>query len=125
MEATSNTVVKKKLTRYSPEKRKELLTQYTKLRKKGMTAADAANQLAVPYITLRTWEKKGTPKRGKGSKVSKKVGRKKAAKRGRPKTAKTRKSKKRFKGRVRITFPDGTVVACETPADAATVLSAV
>jgi len=124
METTSNTVVKKKLARYTPEKRKELLSKYSKCRKEGMTAAAAAKQVAVPYITLRTWEKKGATK-SKGTKVTKKVGRKKIGKRGRPKNAKSTKFKKRFKGRVRITFPDGTMVSCETVADATAVLSAV
>ena len=109
---------KKKATSYTPEKRKELLGKYNSLRKQGETAAAAAKATGVPYITLRTWEKKTT---GKGSKVpTAKAGRKKVGKRGRPKAKQTA---PRFKGRVRITLKDGTVIACETPADAATVLS--
>jgi len=56
---------RKKRSRYTPEKKKELLKKYHALCKSGKTTAEAAKEIGVPYITLRTWERKTGKKRGR------------------------------------------------------------
>jgi len=67
---------KRKRARYTPDKKKELLKKYNSLTKSGKTTSEAAKEIGVPYITLRTWERK------KGVKKPTKTAGKK---RGRPK----------------------------------------
>ena len=105
----------------STEERKDLMKRYKALRKQGKNALDAAKEVDVPYITLRSWQVKQGLKQAlrvpktlalqRGAKPRKKNGSKKqhrGAVRGLP----------RFKGRV-------AVILCETLADAAVVLKAV
>jgi hypothetical protein len=44
--------------RYTPAERAKLLAKYHKLRQGGATTGAAAEQVGVPYITLRMWAKK-------------------------------------------------------------------
>jgi hypothetical protein len=60
--STATTPVKKKAKRYSSKEKTDLLSKYAKLRNDGVTAQNAAAKLKIPYITLRSWEKKA----GKG-----------------------------------------------------------
>ena len=50
---------KKKRTRYSDEKKAELLAKYHELVGGGMPSVKAVREVGVPYVTLRTWERKG------------------------------------------------------------------
>jgi len=43
---------------YTPAQRYHKLQEYHAYRRQGLTAYDAAEKVGVPYITLRTWEKK-------------------------------------------------------------------
>lgn len=51
--------------RYSDEVRSNLLAKYLQLRKEGVTIARASKSVGVPYITLRTWERKAHKITGK------------------------------------------------------------
>jgi len=104
----------------SKEERKDLMKKYAALRKQGKSALEAAKEVDVPYITLRSWQVKQGLKRSlrvpkalalqRGSKPRKKNGSKKrqGAVQGLPK----------FKGRVAI-------IICEKLSDAVVVLKAV
>jgi hypothetical protein len=75
----------KESKRFSPKERRSLLKEYHAARKEGMNTDKAAEKVSVPYITLRTWERKTEvekklaekPKLARGSKPRKaKVARK-------------------------------------------------
>lgn len=96
---------KKYGARHTPEERKELLAKYRALRKKHATALDAAKQVGVKYITLRSW----ALDRGQLTRSIKK-----------PKAKKAR--GERFKKKVRVTFKNGTVIDFQTLEDFAKVV---
>jgi hypothetical protein len=99
--------VEKKNKRFSLEERKALLKQYNELRKAGTATQAAAKQLKVPYITLRTWERKVNPApKSKGL---------------RARLEKT--AKPQGRAPVVILLPNGTCVQCASVAEAIQVLS--
>lgn len=56
-----------KAKRYSDQRKAELLQKYVELRKAGETTQSAAKKIGVPYITVRSWEKKAGKSRPKHS----------------------------------------------------------
>lgn len=52
---------KKKGKRYTEAEKKELLKKYYTLRQEGVTTSEASKEVGVPYITLRSWDKKDLP----------------------------------------------------------------
>lgn len=44
--------------RYNDKAKAELLAKYNQLRQSGVNAQEAAQNVGIPYITLRSWEKK-------------------------------------------------------------------
>jgi hypothetical protein len=114
------TVKKVEKIHRSTEERKDLMKRYKALRKQGKNALDAAKEVNVPYITLRSWQVK------QGLKQALRVPKALALQRG-AKPRKKNGSKKRrgavqvlpkFKGRVAI-------IICEKLSDAVVVLKAV
>jgi len=93
----------KKVKRVSrtDKERKSILKEFTKARKGGATAADAAKSVKVPYITLRSWVKKFESV-AQASKP-KKRGRPTKAQKAAPKTRKPRKTVTMKVGKVEIT----------------------
>jgi histone H1/5 len=70
--AAKKTAKKTKNKRYSDKRRAELLAKYNALCSAGDTTKVAAEKVGVPYITLRSWEKKsGKPTGRKPSKARK------------------------------------------------------
>lgn len=105
---------KAKKNRYSKDEKKALLDKYHQLRKGGKPAKEAAEQVGVPYITLRSWEapevfksKKRKTKQA-SEKASEKRLRQAAAKASQPPR------KKKSHDGLEITFPSGMKVSGPT-----------
>ncbi len=90
-----------KRVKRTDKERKAILKEFTKARKGGATAANAAKAVKVPYITLRSWVKK-FESAALASKP-KKRGRPTKAKKVAPKTRKPRKNVTMKVGKVEIT----------------------
>lgn len=114
------TKAKKQVRRYDEAERTKLLDTYEKLRNAGKTAEQAAAEVDVPYITLRTWQRKVEAKRTapKGTVVA--TAGAKASKSKRT----TQKAPKGSSPAVTMTLPDGVQVEFATPEDAARFLKA-
>jgi hypothetical protein len=97
---------KKYGARHSPEERKELLAKYRALRKKNVTALEAAKQVGVKYITLRSWAV------SKGQ-LTRSIKKPKPTRRGKAKRPASG-LKSLFCKKVRVTFKNGTVVEFQT-----------
>lgn len=96
---------KKYGARHTPEERKELLAKYRTLRKKDVTALEAAKQVGVKYITLRSWAL------GRGQLT-------RSIKKPKAKRAKAKKVlNERFCKKVRVTLKNGTTIDFQTLQD--------
>jgi len=113
----TKTEAKKTVRRYSDAEKAQLLNAYQKLRNSDKTAQEAANAVNVPYITLRTWQRKrealvapvvqGAPAKGTNAKRTKKA-----------------KASKVASGSVTLILPSGVRAEFSTPEDAARFLKA-
>jgi hypothetical protein len=109
----TKTEAKKTVKRYGDAERMQLLDKYHALRKEGKNAAVAAEELSVPYITLRTWEK-AIEVKAAGKKKAAKVAARGAKAKKKAKTVK----RAPVSGGVVLVLPDGTRVECARAEDA-------
>jgi len=116
------TELKKKVKRYEDVEKVKLLNDYQELRDGGKNAIDAAKEVGVPYITLRTWQKVKEV-RPRGYKKSVKVHARGATATSKPKTPKPAKQAA-FSAAVILVLPDGTRVECANATDAAALIKA-
>jgi len=108
---------KRKRTRYTPDKKKELLKKYHSLTKSGKTTSDAAKEVGVPYITLRSWEKK----KG-GKKPAKTAGKKRGRPKGKARTQAKAATVSTKKGQLVLETPKGFRIEGLSPKDLVKVL---
>jgi hypothetical protein len=107
--------------RYTPKEKEKLMARYTKLRDNDMKAAEAAERVGVPYITLNTWFKAAKPvKKTAAKKKAKKAAPKK--KNNAVKDPTVKKVLVESSAVFTLVLPSGMRVECPTAADVAAVV---